>query len=56
LAFRPAVFGGNLPADATPAASIQVTPVARRPNKPNLTVNGATIDAPKALVSWEGYA
>ncbi len=24
--------------------------------KPNLTVNGATIDAPKALVSWEGYA
>ena len=25
-------------------------------NKPNLTVNGATIDAPKAFVSWNGYA
>jgi len=24
-------------------------------HKPDLTVNGATIDAPKALVSWEGY-
>jgi hypothetical protein len=35
---------------------MQVTSVARRPNKLNLTVDGATIDAPKALVSWEGYA
>jgi hypothetical protein len=25
-------------------------------NKPNLTVNGATIDTPKTIVSWQGYA
>ena len=25
-------------------------------NNPNLTVDGAVINAPKALVSWQGYA